>query len=225
MDLTYDRTHPVTWTFGTDQVERIWAETRQVFGNKLWKESMLDAVFPGGWQDELVRRSGQSLHDVFTDAVGHLPEGCDPSLVFLGFRRAFARYGITAEFAAHPLHGDVLARAERLGSARSGPAGAVTWQLSATDRYELLDEIGATGPDDELIAETLAMFLSERQVDELERRHGGELHELVYGAVTDLDPGAPPEAVLAAILEKIVQYGIQVEFTGDADPDDEEDED
>src|SRR2546430_17607375 len=31
MDLTSDRTHPVTWTFGTDQVERIWAETRQVF--------------------------------------------------------------------------------------------------------------------------------------------------------------------------------------------------
>jgi hypothetical protein len=214
--------HPVTWTFTAKQVDMIWTETRQVFGNKLWNESMLYGVFYDTWQQEVARRSGLSFHDVLIDAVDHLDEGCDPSLVFLGFQREFAKYGITTEFAAHQIHGDVLARARGLGSATTAPAGPQTWTLSVTDHDELLDEISGAALDPELISESLDMFLSGQQVDELERRYGGELEQLVYGVVTRLDPGADPEAVVSALRDKIAQYDITLTFTEGAGEDDDD---
>jgi hypothetical protein len=224
MDLTSDRTeravatdpefHPVTWDFSTEQVELIWKETRQVFGNKLWNESMLYAVFYGTWQQEVARRSGQDFHDVLIDAVGHLGESCDPSLVFLGFQREFAKYGITTDFPPHPLHGDVLARARGLGSAMAAPAGPVTWTLTKAEFHELLAEIDAAELDDEMVAEVLDMMLDAHQVDELERRYGGELRQLLYGVVTDLPEGAGPEAVIAGIQAELAEVKITLTFQG-----------
>ena len=53
-----DDAPPLTWTLTPQQVEFIWKETREVFGNKLWFESMLyaDLGLSGEWQNELERR-------------------------------------------------------------------------------------------------------------------------------------------------------------------------
>ncbi|MGW7201303.1 hypothetical protein [Streptomyces chryseus] len=106
------------WEFDTEQVEQIWRDTREVFGNKLWMEGMLYGVFYEKWQQEAEERSGTEFSDVLVSMVEGLSPG-DPSEVFAVFRRGFARYGITMAFAPHPHHGDVLERARRIEAGES----------------------------------------------------------------------------------------------------------
>ena len=86
-----DAFDPLTWTMDPAQVEFIWKQSREVFGNKLWFERMLYGPgLPAPWQEELTRRAGEGIMEVLLEAVGDLREP-DPSLVFLGLRDAFAR--------------------------------------------------------------------------------------------------------------------------------------
>jgi hypothetical protein len=204
---------PVTWTFTVKQVETVWRDTRQVFGNKLWTESMLYDVFPPQWQEELERRSGRRFPDVLSDAVAGLGGG-DPSLVFLGFRRAFDRYGIVTVFARHPLHGDVLKRAKRIESRGAQPDRPQAWTLPGGTFHALCAEIVDTGLDEEQITESLAVVLAEWQLDELERRYGGELSELVYSVISELSPKDGPEVVVRGIQDACAELGVTLRFTG-----------
>lgn len=204
---------PVTWTFTVKQVETVWRDTHQVFGNKLWTESMLYDVFLAQWQQELEQRSGRRFPDVLSDAVAGLGAG-DPSLVFLGFRRAFDRYGIVTVFARHPLHGDVLKRAKRIEARGAQPNRPQTWTLSPDTYHALCAEIVESGLDEELIVESLAVVLSEWQLDELERRYGGELGELVYSVISELSVRDGPEAVVAGVQEAFAELGITLRFAG-----------
>jgi hypothetical protein len=204
---------PVTWTFTVKQVETVWRDTHQVFGNKLWTESMLYDVFLPQWQEELERRSGRRFAEVLSDAVAGLGGG-DPSLVFLGFRRAFDRYGVVTVFARHPLHGDVLKRAKRIEARGTQPDRPQTWTLSADTFHALCAEIEDTGLDEELITESLAVVLSEWRLDELERRYGGELSELVYSVISELSVKDGPAAVVAGVQEAFAELGITLRFTG-----------
>jgi hypothetical protein len=204
---------PVTWTFTVKQVETVWRDTHQVFGNKLWTESMLYDVFLPQWQEELERRSGRPFRDVLSDAVAGLGAG-DPSLVFLGFRRAFDRYGIVTVFARHPLHGDVLKRAKRIESRGTQPDRPQMWRLPADTFHRLCAEITETGLDEELITESLAVVLSDWQLDELERRYGGELSELIYGVISEFSVKDGPAAVVASIQDAFAELGVTLRFAG-----------
>jgi hypothetical protein len=204
---------PVTWTFTVKQVETVWRDTRQVFGNKLWTESMRYDVFLPEWQRELERRAGRDFLDILGEAVGRLG-GDDPSLVFLGFQRTFGRYGVVTEFARHPLHGDVLKRARRIESDGTEPDPPLRWTLSQDALFDLCAEIEDAERDEELVAEAFAIVLSERQLDELERRYGGELSELVYAVVADLTAGDGPEVVIHGVQQALADLGITLQFRG-----------
>lgn len=204
---------PVTWTFTVKQVETVWRDTRQVFGNKLWTESMLYDVFLPEWQQELERRAGRGFLDVLNEAVDGLGDD-DPSLVFLGFQRTFATYGIVTEFARHPLHGDVLKRARQIESNGAEPDKPVRWTLPEEALFDLCAEIEDAERDEELIAESFGISLSEGQVDELERRYGGELSELVYAVVADLTAGDGPEVVIHGVQQALADLGITLQFRG-----------
>jgi hypothetical protein len=204
---------PVTWTFTVKQVETVWRDTRQVFGNKLWIESMLYDVFPPEWQQELEQRAGRDFRDVLGEAVDGLG-GDDPSLVFLAFQRTFGGYGVVTEYARHPLHGDVLKRGLRVESTGTEPDEPQRWLLPEPAFHELCTDISGAQRDEELIAESFAVQLSERQLDELERRYGGELSELAYAVVADLTAGDGPEVVVAGIQQALADLGITLEFRG-----------
>lgn len=51
---------------------------------------------------------------IVADACAAYQAGADPSLFFLALQRAFAERDVPIEFAAHPEHGDVIARANSL---------------------------------------------------------------------------------------------------------------
>lgn len=204
---------PVTWTFTVKQVETVWRDTRQVFGNKLWTESMLYDVFLPEWQQELEHRTGRGFLAVLGEAVDGLG-GDDPSLVFLGFQRTFGTYGIVTEFARHPLHGDVLKRARRIESNGAEPEQPVRWTLPREALFDLCAEIEDAERDEELIAESFGIALSEGQLDELERRYGGELSELVYAVVADLTAGDGPEVVIHGVQQAMADLGITLQFRG-----------
>jgi hypothetical protein len=204
---------PVTWTFTVKQVETVWRDTRQVFGNKLWTESMLYDVFLPEWQQELEQRAGREFLDILNEAVGGLG-GDDPSLVCLGFQRTFGTYGVVTEFARHPLHGDVLKRARRIESDGTEPDAPVRWTLPQDALFDLCAEIEDAERDEELVAEAFAIALSEQQLDELERRYGGELSELVYAVLADLTAGDGPEVVIHGVQQALADLGITLGFRG-----------
>src|SRR5436190_9764068 len=106
---------PTTWTLDADKVERLWKDTREVFGNKLWDEDMY-GIFPADWREQAQRRSGKHFSDLLREAVGGFGGGrsTDPSLIFLALQRTFAQYGVTLEFADHRVHGDLIERAHEL---------------------------------------------------------------------------------------------------------------
>jgi hypothetical protein len=195
---------PLTWTMTTDQVEFIWKETREVFENKLWFESMLyaDVGLPGEWQAELERRSGLDIMDVLIEAVGDLRDP-DPSLVFHGLHDTFARYGITLNVADHPIHGDVLARARELvESGASRPVYApVTWHLNRECVATLRDEIEVSGRDAGRIADALVDCLGAARADELSLRCGEELRIAVYIAINKVPADAGTGDVLLAMRD------------------------
>jgi hypothetical protein len=199
-----DEPPPLTWTMTRDQVEFIWKETREVFHNKLWFESMLyaDVGLPGEWQAELERRSGLDVMDVLIEAVGDLRDP-DPSLVFLGLHDTFARYGITLQIAPHPIHGDVLARARELvGSGASRPAYApVTWHLDAGCVAGLRTEIEVSRRDAGRVADALADCLGDARADELSLRCGEELRIAVYIAINKVPSDADTGDILLALRD------------------------
>jgi hypothetical protein len=199
-----DDAPPLTWTLTREQVQFIWKETREVFHNKLWFESMLyaDIGLPAEWQDELERRSGQDIMDVLIEAVGDLRDP-DPSLVFLGLHDMFARYGITLEIAPHPIHGDVLTRARELvESGVSRPEYTpVTWTLDETCVATLWREIEVSRRDAGRIADALADCLGEARADELSLRCGEELRIAVYIAINNVPAEADAGTVLLALRD------------------------
>jgi len=205
-----DDAPPLTWTLTTEQVEFIWKETREVFGNKLWFESMMYARegIPAEWQDELERRSGQDIVDTLTEAVGDLRDP-DPSLVFLGLRDTFARYGITLDVAPHPIHGDVLERARGLtATGRSRPPyGPVVWRLDAACLASLRSAIETSRRDTRreiqagTVADALADCLGDARADELSLRCGEELRIAVYIAANKVPPDADADTVLLAMRD------------------------
>jgi hypothetical protein len=199
-----DDAPPLTWTMTRDQVEWIWKETREVFGNKLWFESMMyaDDGIPEEWQEELARRSGQDIVDTLTEAVGDLRDP-DPSLVFRGLHDTFARYGITLNIRSHPVHGDVLERARELvDSGVSRPAyGPVTWNLDAECVASLRDAIEVSDRDSAEVADALADCLGARRADELSLRCGEELRIAVYIAMNKAPADADTGDVLLAMRD------------------------
>jgi hypothetical protein len=200
---------PLTWTMDTEQVEFIWTETREVFGNKLWFESMLDGPgLPEQWQDELAERSGQDIVDVLVEAVGDLRDP-DPSLVFLGLHDACARYGVTLEIPPHPYHGDLLVRARGLVDMDASrptytqqvwPLGAECvanlWLQIETARVDARREVVSRQ-----IAESLAACLGDERADELSLRCREQLSVAVHIAVNRLPSHADPSLVFAAMRD------------------------
>jgi hypothetical protein len=89
--------HPVTWTLDRKFLNEIWRETLDVFGNKLWHESMY-GLFPDEWQEELGQRSGRDVVDVLYDGLDK-PSSYLALDRFCGsLRRALEPYGITLRF-------------------------------------------------------------------------------------------------------------------------------
>jgi hypothetical protein len=171
-------------------------------------------------------------------AVGHLDDPVDPSLVFLGLQRELARHGITVEYAPHPLHGDVLARAARIEAGEPLDSDRPqVWRIDAESVRYLWAEIELCNPEVDIdgaaegIAIALAAALTGRQVDELERRYGDDLNLLVY---TVLDDGAAdPRSVLLGLQRAIGKEGITVVYAphpqhgafADREPDDDVEDD
>jgi hypothetical protein len=199
-----DDAPPLTWTLTTEQVEFMWKETREVFGNKLWFESMLyaDIGLPAEWQDELERRAGADIMDVLIEAVGDLRDP-DQSLVFLGLHDTFARYGITLDGTWHPIHGDLLARADALVEAgESRPAyAAATWHLDAGCVARLWDLFDLTRRDEGRIADAWPTVLGPARADELSLRCGEELRIAVYIATNSAGPDVDPAVALTALRD------------------------
>jgi hypothetical protein len=200
---------PLTWTMDAEQLEFIWTETREVFGNKLWFESMLDGPgLPEEWQDELAERSGQDIFDVLVEAVGDLRDP-DPSLVFLGLHDAFARYGVTLEIPPHRHHGDVLVRARELvDSGASRPTYVQQlWPLDAACTASLWLQIETARVDtrremvSRQIADALAACLGDERADELSLRCQKQLSVAVYIAVNRLAADADPSLFFAAMRD------------------------
>jgi hypothetical protein len=207
--MTTDSRAQLTWVMDAELMEFIWTETREVFGNKLWFESVLDwEGLPEQWQDTLVQRSGQSIVDVLVEAVGDLRDP-DPSLVFLGLHETCARYRIILEIPPHPQHGDLLQRARGLRDAGlSRPAYArQTWAVDGDCVAALGRAIVAARKDTRLairarqIADALADCLGDERADELSLRCGEELSTAVYIAIKPLSADADVSLVLAAIRD------------------------
>jgi hypothetical protein len=194
---------PLTWTMDAAQVEFIWKESREVFGNKLWFESMLYGPgLPEPWQRELARRSGENIMEVVLEAVGDLREP-DPSLVFLGLHDTFARYRVTLEIPPHPIHGDLLARARGLvaaGASRPTYAPAV-WHLDGEDVAALWQASYTPGSQHRRFADIFEGCLGDVRADELSLRYGGEIPVAVYSALHDLAQDADPSLTLLALRE------------------------
>jgi len=200
---------PLTWAMDAEQVVFIWTETRDVFGNKLWFESMLYGPgLPEEWQDELAERSGEDVVDVLVEAVGDLRDP-DPSLAFLGLHDTFARYGVTLQIPPHPHHGDLLVRARGLVDAdasrptytpQSWPLGAECvaslWQQIESLRGHTRREVASRQ-----VAEALAACMGDERADELSLRCRKALSVAVYIAVNHLPSDADPSLVLEAVRD------------------------
>jgi hypothetical protein len=207
--MTTDGRDQLNWVMDPELVEFLWTETREVFGTKLWFESVLDwEGIPERWQDELVRRSGQSIVDVLIEAVGDLREP-DPSLVFLGLHETCARYQIILEIPPHPQRGDLLQRARALRDAGlTRPAYArQTWALESESVVALGRAIEAARKDTRpeirarRIADVLADCLGDERADELSLRCGEELSIAVYIAIKPLSADAEMSLILSAIRD------------------------
>jgi len=207
---------PLTWTLDEDGVDRVWSETRQVLHNKLWYDSMY-GVIPHGWQAELERRSGRSFGDVLraVQAVDGLDrDHPDPSLVFLGLHREFARYGVTLRFAPHRLHGDVLNRAQQI-EVGTPPAEQDGWDLDTEDVVTLWDlaaegiEYGSDASDDS--ARDLAEMLPSDILDAYERRVG-EARIALSDLFEDVDEDTSPREVLLHLQRLLAKDGVVVRF-------------
>jgi len=190
---------PLTWTMDPAQVAFIWTRSRDVFGNKLWFESMLYGPgLPEPWQRELARRSGEEIMEVLLEAVGDLREP-DPSLVFLGLHDTFARYRVALEIPPHPIHGDLLARArDLLAAGASRPTyPPVVWHLGAEDVAALWQASYTRGR----LADIFEGCLGDVRADELSLRYGGEVPVAVYSALHDLAQDADPSLTLSALRD------------------------
>ena len=107
----------VTWPLGADCVAELW---RLIDLSRRDDRQIADALGEGlgaRRADELSLRCGEELRLAVHLATNDLGAGTDPSVVLWALREWFASpdHGqVTLEFAAHPEHGDVLARAGRL---------------------------------------------------------------------------------------------------------------
>jgi hypothetical protein len=102
---------PVTWAVEEERVVTLWNEIG-AFGPGHAVVVLLDEEE----RDELTLRGGIEVGIALEDAVRHVDEDADPSLTFLALHDYFrdpGKGGVTLEFAPHPEHGDVLARARR----------------------------------------------------------------------------------------------------------------
>ena len=189
---------PLTWVLDRDRVEFIWHETAEVFGNKLWIESMLynDSGFTEEWREELARRKGESFFDVLVEACAGLGSQADPSLVLLALKETFGRYGVTLDLEPHPWRGDVIARALELRAAdRSRPEyPPVTWTIGVDRVVSLWTEIEDDGPED-----AVEDLLYEREADELTLRGEIEVRIALESAVEHLDEDADPSLTFLAL--------------------------
>jgi hypothetical protein len=197
-----------TWIFTPDQIDAAWRATRDVWGNKLWYETMLYEVIPAEWQQEVRARSGRDFREFLDDAVGDLA-GDDPSLVFLAMLQAFGAYGITVEFPPHPVHGDVLALAARVAPD--------TWTLPEDAFYELcaaLHDDGDGQPPPDVVVEIFADCLSPQRQEEIERRSPVPFDDLVRAMLADVTASSDPEVLIDAFARRLAGLGITLRFRG-----------
>jgi hypothetical protein len=89
--------HPVTWTLDRELLNQLWHETLDVFGNKLWNESMYGLI-PPRWQEEIYRRSGRDVTDVLYDGLDRLGDYVTLGRFCGSLQRAVGPYGITLRF-------------------------------------------------------------------------------------------------------------------------------
>jgi hypothetical protein len=189
---------PRTWVLDRDRVQYIWHETAEVFGNKLWVESMLgnDSGFTPEWRQEMARRKGGDFFDVLVEACSGLGNDDDPSLVFLALQETFGRYSVTLELEPHPWHGDVIARALRLREAGHTRPDypPVTWRLDEDRVVSLWDDIENEGPES-----AVEFMLDDQEADELTLRGEIEVGIALESAVEHLDEEADPSLTFLAL--------------------------
>jgi hypothetical protein len=193
---------PVTWTLDSDRVEFIWGETEAVFGNTMWFDSIFDAGIPVEWHDEFALRADTDLYDAVSEAVGDLdPDHADPSLVFLGLKEMFGRYGVTLEIEPHPEYGDVIALAQECLPGRPLPDyPPATWTIHEERVVALWDDI-----ENLKTPYVVGMFLSDDQQYELWLRGGTKVPIAVMLAVQHLDKNADPSLAFLAVHEYFSQ--------------------
>ncbi|WP_431683711.1 hypothetical protein [Kitasatospora sp. KL5] len=195
------------WEFDTAQVEQIWLDTREVFGNKLWVEGMLYGVFPEEWQEEAEERSGTDFFDVLVSAVQGYDEG-DPSGIFVSFRREFAEYGISTVFAPHPRHGDVLERARRIaaGEPLPGPAPCHLDETAVAGIWDALAHGFAHCGSD------VTRWFPEETLDDFELAADERMFTYISGVLDGLAPDDDRSLVFPGLRDLAAGYGIALTF-------------
>jgi hypothetical protein len=192
----------VSWHLDAETVSYIWKSTRQVIGNKLWVSDMMDS-FPQELQDEIDGRGGD-FFDVVIDAAHGYSLGVDPSMIFAAFQREMATFGVNLEFAPHPRHGDVVARARDIEAGRPVP-GPGAYILDAATVDNLWSAV-------ESHSDYVKDRLPEDLLDDVEMASGGEAFLVLSGITDDLPKDADPSLWFSGLRKVCAGLGIEVGF-------------
>ncbi|MQS16187.1 hypothetical protein F7Q99_29150 [Streptomyces kaniharaensis] len=209
MDHSGDDAGTATWEFDASQVQRIWLDTRQVFGNKLWIDGMC-GVFRDEWRREAEERSGRSFFDLLCSAARDLSPG-DPSEIFLAFQREFAKYGISTVFARHFDHGDVLERARRLDAGEPLPKPG-PYRLDEDLVTEVWDLIADGLADGFIDGCAVVECFPDDLLDELERASREQAFLLVDEVLDKLAEDADPSQAFLGLRELAAEHGVELTF-------------
>ena len=208
------------WKLDAELVEGIWRETGEVFGNKLWLDSMYGLV-PRDRQEQIEQVTGLSLSGLLDQTVRDLDQTVrdldqglpDPSLFFAALARVLARFGVVAHFARHPRYGDVLERARMIEETGSVPAhGAEVWDFDEDMVGELWLAIEDSLDDADWVSEQFTGMLLPEWRDEATLRVRCEVDQFVAGVLCDLGDLGDPSVALIRVAEAFSRHGIDIQY-------------